>query len=100
MMITLRHQDDHDQDAEDSEEEITWAGDHDEVPAQDFDVVIPEQCHDAEDHAHHHDHDDHPEPYQHLDDLKNFMPVVTARLTMNSNSHKSNQLVPVDYDDI
>ena len=28
------------------------------------------------------------------------MPVVTARLTTNNNSHKSNQLVPVDYDDI
>ena len=66
-------EDDHDQDAEDFEEEITWAGDHEEAPAQDFDVVIPEQSHDAEDH---HDHDDHPEHYQRQDDLKNLMPVV------------------------
>ena len=28
------------------------------------------------------------------------MPVVTSRLTLHNNSHKSNQLIPVDYDDI
>ena len=74
-------EDEHDQDAKDSEEEITWAGEHEDVPAQDFVVVIPVQDHDAE---HHQDHDDHPEPYQHQDDLKKLMPVVTARLTMNN----------------
>ena len=98
-------EDEHEQDDVDSKEEITWAGEHEDVPAQDFVVVIPGQGHDAEDHndhdaEDHHDHDDHPEPYQHQDDLKKLMPVVTARLTMNNNSHKSNQLIPVDYDDI
>ena len=87
----------HDQDAGDSGEKVTWAGEHEDVPAQEFDVVILEQDHDAEDH---HDHGDHPEPYQHQYDLKKLMPVVTARLTMNKNSHKSNQLAPVDYDGI
>ena len=36
-------EDGHEQGDEDSEEEITWAGDHEEVPAQNFDVVVPEQ---------------------------------------------------------
>ena len=96
-------EDEHDQDDEDPEEEIIWAGENEDVPAQDYVVVIPQE-HDADDHHHaddHHDAEDHHhEPYQHQDDLKKLMPVVTARLTTNNNSHKSNQLVPVDYDDI
>ena len=96
-------EDEHDQDDEESEEEITWAGENEDIPAQDYVVVIPQE-HGADDHHHaddHHDDEDHQhEPYQHQDDVKKLMPVVTARLTTNNNSHKSNQLVPVDYDDI
>ena len=67
-------EDEHDQDDEDFEKEITWAGEHEGVLAQDYLVVIPQE-HDADDHHHandhhnHHDHHDvedhHPEPYQH-----------------------------------
>ena len=38
--------------------------------------------------------------FWHQDDVKNFMPVVTPRMTLHNNSHKSNQLILVDYDDI
>ena len=95
-------EDSHGQDDEDSEEEITWAGDQEEVlPGPDFDVVIPEQDPEAEIHDHHPaDYDDHPEPYQYQDDVKNLLPVVTARQTLHNNSHNSNQLVPVGYDDL
>ena len=94
-------EDAHDQDDEDPEEEITWAGDKEEVlPEPDLDVAIPEQDPDAEIHDHPVDYDDHPEPYQYQDDVKNLLPVVTDRQTLHNNSHKSNQLVPVDYENL
>ena len=54
-------EDEHDQDDEDSEEDITWAGGNEDIRAQDYVVVIPQE-HDADDHHHaddHHDAEDH-----------------------------------------
>ena len=95
-------EDAYDQLDEDSGEETTWAGDQEEVlPEPDLDVVISGRDPDAEIHDDPPvDYDEHPEPYQYQDDVKNLRPVVTSRQTLHNNSHKSNQPVSVDYDDL